>query len=92
MLSSFNNDLAEMQIMLEKGTLKFELTERCTMSDTKPFSENGDRRLEGYHTGRRKCILTEFVILLKFTLNQRKTSFSLAEAGVREGIEWRKGA
>lgn len=31
--------------------------------------------LEGYNLGRRKGILTEFIILLKLTLTQRKTRF-----------------
>lgn len=31
--------------------------------------------LEGYNLGRRKGILTEFIILLKLTLNERRTRF-----------------
>ena len=68
-------DLAEMQMLWVKGTQKFELTKRYTMPDTQSFFENEGGRLEGCNLGRRKGILTEFIILLKLTLNQRKTRF-----------------
>lgn len=70
-----------MQMILGKGTLKFELTKKYKMSDTKPFSENESGRLEEY-MGRSKCTFTEFMILMQLTLNQRKTRFPLAETDI----------
>ena len=45
------------------------------MPDTQSSFENEGRRLEGYNMGERKGIFGRFVILLKLTLNQRKTRF-----------------